>query len=142
MYLEFEKGSDYIKGKTDDISEINALVAKVIDNVEGNLMFHAYLFIFKDDPRSNQVPETALSYTFDQLPKHLERLKVLLDSETKQRLIDLYEYQNEYVRSIWNKFPDKLPASIREHLDNLQSTHGRTKTLYQNQGSRSYFSSI
>lgn len=119
LYLEFEKAADFIKMRTDDIPEINALVAKVIDNVEGNLMFHAYLFKFKDDPRSNQVPETALTYTFDQLPKHLERLKLLPDSETKQRQIEFYEYQKEYVRSLWKKFPEHLPTSIRVHINNL-----------------------
>lgn len=118
LYLEFEKAADFLKGNIDEIPELNSLVAKVVDNVEGNLMFHAYLFKFRDDPRFSQIPETALLYTFNQLPKHLMSLMLLPDSQVRSRLIDLYEYQKDYVRTLWSKNWGQLPKSIRVEIDN------------------------
>jgi 5'-deoxynucleotidase YfbR-like HD superfamily hydrolase len=120
LYQAFKQASRFLKGEEEAVTPA-ALIAKIIDAVDGNMFFHYSLALWVDSSDFEEAklpPESALTFTFDQEKSYRPRIKSApVEQEIKDICLMLLDEQIEYIQQVWrNVDPRKIPKEIRKHL--------------------------
>ncbi len=131
-YLEFRRAEQYFdrsgefEGKTSWMdSDCSALVAKVIDIVDGNVIFHrqlaAWLASDRFDPEVMlRFPAAGLIYTFKRTYRVMSRITgSAIPDDAKETCLELLRNQLLEVERVWALVPDILSDRVPQLLQYL-----------------------
>lgn len=121
---KFNNANNFLKGNTvvdSDTSFIDFIIAKIIDNSEGNLTFHYYIskWVASDTYNGKLLPPTdSLKHSFVTNIKFMDKIKKELPKEQSEILIKFIELVLETITGFWNKVPvEKIPNVIKEYIN-------------------------
>lgn len=120
LYRAFKQAGRFLKGE-EELAKPAALIAKIIDAVDGNMFFHYFLASWANSSDFEEIrlpPEPALTFTFDQEKSYRTRIKSApVEQDIKDICLVLLDEQIEYIRQLWRNIdPKRIPKGIREHL--------------------------
>lgn len=122
LYLEFEKASSYLKGRSQDLPTAIGLISKVCDKTDADIHYHMSAIASRNDWQelNNKGPKLG----FDLYKNYSTRLDSLSDTRLYNASILCQELLDNTMLSIqkmWSKVaPDEIPPIITECLDGLQ----------------------
>lgn len=126
LLKSFNDAHTFLKGKAglhDCVSE-EALLAKIIDNSEGNMAFHYLVSKWvnsKDYDPNSLPPKDSLQHTFLTNKNFTKRIKEDKQIVNKEELIGFIYAVLDNIRLMWGKVPNyKIPVDVKVHLKKLE----------------------
>jgi 5'-deoxynucleotidase YfbR-like HD superfamily hydrolase len=121
----FNKAYEVLKGKrTWNKQEIplEMLIAKLIDNTEGNMTFHYFVTKWiKSDAYKRELmfPDDSLEYSFDINKTFKESIKGQFNENEQRKLMHFIDIALENIRDFWKKVPEnRIPEKVKQNLKN------------------------
>lgn len=121
---KFNHANNFLKGNTvvdADTSFIDFIIAKIIDNSEGNLTFHYYIskWVASDTYDEKLLPPIdSLKHSFVTNIKFIDKIKKELPKEQNEMLIKFIELVLETITRFWNEVPvEKIPDVIKGYIN-------------------------
>jgi hypothetical protein len=121
---KFNNANNFLKGNTtleDSLLSIDFIIAKIIDNSEGNLTFHYYISNWVASNKYDEKllpPIDSLRHSFITNIKFIDKIKKELPKEQSEVIIKFIELILETITGFWNKVPvEKIPNVIKEYIN-------------------------
>lgn len=121
LWKEFENAERFLSGEKVRRIMPEAVIAKVIDIVEGNKTFHEQVanWVYSPDYEPERMPpESALLYTTKKY-RQIESLLINsgLDEETRETVNTLLVNQMRYIYERWETVPtEKIPPILQKEI--------------------------
>lgn len=123
LYLEFEQAGKFLRGKTDALPTMRALILKVVDFADGPVVyFYNYCRWLKEhDYKEYPIPDVVFEYTLHQ--NNTFRTNLLspgIDKETRDNCTYLLYQQIKVVISLWQTVQENnIPPVMQNELAHM-----------------------
>lgn len=122
LYLEFEKASDYLKGRSQDLPTEIGLISKICDRVDADVRYHVAAIASRNNWQ--EFGDKGPKLGFDLYIACSTMLDDLKDTRLSNASIlcqELLDNAMLTIQEMWGKVvPDEVPLIIWECLDNFQ----------------------
>ncbi len=120
LFILYDGAGDLLKGKEFNHVDPEALVAYLLDKVDGNTFFHFFLSRWIDSDRFDagfQIRPDSLDYTMKQADRFMTNLEKIKDGHNGLYVLcrQIIYKQLEFVRNVWGKVEKKqrIPLFIK-----------------------------
>jgi len=123
LLIDFNNASKLLKNKPNQNNKKaspSSLLAKIIDNSEGNLMYHYCFtkwFKSKKYDQSNLPPKDSLQHTFITNEKFLQTIEQKIQGSEKEVLVNFIKAVLVNAKRFWKEVPsERIPTVVKKHL--------------------------